>query len=46
MSTEVHICPIMMCTVIWDDGECKENCDEECPIIANTTELKPIGKES
>ena len=31
--TEVHICPILMRTVIWEDGVCKENCSEEdCPI--------------
>lgn len=30
---EVHICPILMRTVIWEDGECKEHCDEEdCPL--------------
>ena len=30
---EVHICPILMRTVIWEDGKCTEKCDEEdCPI--------------
>lgn len=30
---DVHICPILMRTVIWIDGKCQENCDEEdCPI--------------
>ena len=30
---EVHICPILMRTVIWEDGKCTEECDEdECPI--------------
>ena len=30
---EVHICPILMRTVIWEDGKCTEDCDEEdCPI--------------
>ena len=33
MNTKVHICPILMRTVIWEDGECAEECDEEdCPI--------------
>lgn len=31
--TEVHICPILMRTVIWEEGKCKEKCtDIECPI--------------
>ena len=31
---EVHICPILMRTVIWKDGKCQENCTEEdCPIL-------------
>ncbi len=35
---EVHICPILMHTVIWEDGKCTEDCDEEdCP-IANLNE--------
>lgn len=30
---DVHICPILMRTVIWIDGNCTEKCDEEdCPI--------------
>lgn len=34
MNSEVHICPILMRTVIWEDGVCKENCSEEdCPIL-------------
>ena len=33
MNIEIHICPILMRTVIWEDGECKGHCDEEdCPI--------------
>ena len=36
---EVHVCPILMRTVIWEDGECKEHCDEEdCPIFIVATE--------
>ena len=31
--TEVHICPLLMRTVIWVDGKCAEICDEECPIV-------------
>ena len=46
MNTEVHICPMLMRTVIWENGECCEDCSEECPISASTTELKTIGKES
>lgn len=30
---DVHICPILMRTVIWVDGKCQEKCDaEDCPI--------------
>ena len=30
---EVHLCPILMRTVIWKDGQCSEPCSEEdCPI--------------
>ena len=39
MNTEVHICPILMRTVILEDGECKEHCDEEdCPLKNSNTE--------
>ena len=32
--TEIHTCPLLMRTVIWEDGKCKENCTEEdCPIL-------------
>lgn len=31
--SEVHVCPILMRTVIWNNQKCSENCDEtECPI--------------
>ena len=31
---EVHVCPILMRTVIWSDGQCTENCAEtEYPIV-------------
>ncbi len=31
---EIHVCPILMRTVIWIDGKCTENCpEEECPIV-------------
>ena len=34
---EVHICPILMRTVIWEDGKCTEGCtEEECPIALLT----------
>ncbi len=30
---EVHICPILMRTVIWEDEKCTEDCGEtDCPI--------------
>lgn len=30
---EVHICPIHMRTVVWEDGICAEDCEEQdCPI--------------
>ena len=30
---EVHICPILMRTVVFKDGYCTENCGEkDCPI--------------
>ncbi len=30
---EVHVCPILMRTVIWSGGKCTEDCAEtECPI--------------
>ena len=28
---EVHICPLLMRTVIWEAGECTEECNEDCP---------------
>ena len=31
---EVHICPILMRTVIWEDGECTEKRDEEIVLSA------------
>ena len=31
---EVHICPILMRTVIFEDGRCTEDCaEQDCPII-------------
>ncbi len=34
MNTEIHICPILMRTVIWEEGKCKEDCTaEECPLL-------------
>ncbi len=36
---EVHICPILMKTVIWADGICTETCAEsQCPVLRNTGE--------
>lgn len=33
MNTEVHICPILMHTVIWENWKCKEVCGAgDCPI--------------
>ena len=25
---EVHICPILMCAVLWENGKCMENCNK------------------
>lgn len=34
MNQNVHICPVLMQTVIWENGDCKEDCSEEdCPIL-------------
>ena len=31
---DAHICPILMRTVVFEDGKCTEHCDcEDCPII-------------
>ena len=35
---EVHICPLLMRTVILEDGQCSEKCSEECPIMISTQE--------
>ena len=29
---EVHICPILMRTVVFVDGRCDQQCEEECLI--------------
>ena len=32
---EVHICPIMIRTVIWENNKCTEDCNEDdCPILS------------
>ena len=37
-AVEVHVCPILMRTVLWNDGHCTEKtcaentCTEDCPI--------------
>ena len=42
---DVHICPILMRTVIWTDGECTEKCDEEaCPIQVLMTDSAKTEK--
>lgn len=34
MECEVHICPILMRTVRFEDGECTEQCEEDdCPVL-------------
>ena len=33
MVKEVHVCPILMRTVIFEDGKCKEDCEQDSPII-------------
>lgn len=30
---EVHLCPILMQTVIWNAGKCTEQCAVDCPIM-------------
>lgn len=30
---EIHICPILMRTVKFIDGECSEQCKEDCPVL-------------
>lgn len=31
---EVHVCPILMRTVIWENGKCVEECDkDDCPLM-------------
>ena len=33
MSREVHVCPILMRTVIFENQKCTERCDEQdCPV--------------
>ena len=40
---EVHICPILVRTVIWKDGKCTEKCDEDdCPIDTDEHTAHPI----
>ena len=29
---EVHICSLLMRTVVFKEGRCSENCSEMCPI--------------
>lgn len=31
--TEVHICPLLMRTVIWEDGKCTDDCSEDCLMV-------------
>ena len=35
---EIHICPILMRTVRFIDGNCTEKCEEDCPIEASRKE--------
>lgn len=36
---EVHICPILIRTVMWEDGKCTEDCGEQdCPIMIHKEE--------
>lgn len=33
---EVHLCPLIGRTVIWENGKCSEDCKEDdCPIAMN-----------
>lgn len=37
---EIHICPILMRTIIWANGKCTEICDEEeCPLECGNNEI-------
>ena len=31
---EIHVCPVLMRTVIFDENGCTEKCMEDCPITA------------
>lgn len=35
---EVHVCPILMRTVIWEDGNCVEECNEGGPLFVTLDE--------
>lgn len=32
---DIHICPFLMRSVVWEDGKCMEQCDKDCPIKEN-----------
>ena len=33
VAEQVHVCPILMRTVVWSNGECTEKCGaEDCPL--------------
>ncbi len=37
----VHICPILLRTVVFQDGKCRESCDEEdCPLVIKEVQIK------
>ena len=39
---EVHLCPILMRSVIFEDGKCEESCEEEdCPLSVQPVTGKP-----
>ena len=42
--TEVHICPILMRTVVWEDGICVEDCHEPDCSIRILIEQKSRGE--
>ena len=43
---EVHICPILMRTVIWKNGYCTEECDHDCPFQIAKESMEADGLEN
>ncbi len=46
MKKEVHLCPILMKTVVWKKGKCAEECKiKECPFLTGIKENPEDGKQ-